>query len=61
MHATDVKAIEEATRKEVGPAEKDSAARLTALMHNVFLLDIDIDLGDVVELDEVVRYLEGRA
>jgi DNA-binding MarR family transcriptional regulator len=39
MHATDVKAIEEATRKEVGPAEKDSAARLTALMHHVFLYD----------------------
>lgn len=39
MHATDVKAIEEATRKEVGPAERDSAARLTALMHHVFLYD----------------------
>ena len=31
MHATDLKAIEEATRREVGPAEKDTAARLTAL------------------------------
>jgi nicotinamidase-related amidase len=30
------------------------------LMHNVFLLDIDIDLGDVVDLDEVVRYLDAR-
>jgi maleamate amidohydrolase len=30
------------------------------LMHRVFLLDIDIDLGDVVELDEVIRYLEER-
>ena len=39
MHATDVKAIAEATRKEVGPAEKDTAARLTALMHHVFLYD----------------------
>ena len=39
MHATDLKAIEEATRKEVGPAEKDTAARLTALMHHVFLYD----------------------
>ena len=39
MHATDLKAIEEATRKEVGPAEKDTAARLTALMHHMFLYD----------------------
>lgn len=39
MHATDVKAIAEATRREVGPAEKDTAARLTALMHHVFLYD----------------------
>ena len=39
MHATDVKAIDEATRKEVGPAEKDTAARLTALMHHIFLYD----------------------
>jgi DNA-binding MarR family transcriptional regulator len=39
MHATDVKAIAEATRKEVGPAEKETAARLTALMHHVFLYD----------------------
>src|SRR6187200_2985363 len=39
MHATDVKALEEATRKEVGPAEKDTAARLTALMHHMFLYD----------------------
>jgi len=39
MHATDLKAIEKATRKEVGPAEKDTAARLTALMHHVFLYD----------------------
>ncbi|MFL5898727.1 MAG: MarR family winged helix-turn-helix transcriptional regulator [Solirubrobacterales bacterium] len=39
MHATDVEAIEEATRREVGPAEKESAARLTALMHHMFLYD----------------------
>ena len=39
MHTTDVKAIEEATLREVGPAEKDTAARLTALMHHVFLYD----------------------
>jgi DNA-binding MarR family transcriptional regulator len=39
MHATDVRAIAEATRKEVDPAEKETAARLTALMHHVFLYD----------------------
>jgi len=39
MHATDVKAIEAASRKGVGPAEKDTAARLTALMHHMFLYD----------------------
>ncbi|MGN6558454.1 MAG: MarR family winged helix-turn-helix transcriptional regulator [Solirubrobacterales bacterium] len=39
MHATDVKAIEEASQKEVSPAEKDTAKRLTALMHHVFLYD----------------------
>lgn len=30
------------------------------LMHEVFLLDIDIDLGDVVDLAEVERYLLPR-
>ena len=39
MHAADVKAIAEASRKEVGRAEKETAARLTALMHHVFLYD----------------------
>jgi|SRR3954447_28644 len=39
MHATDVKAIEEASRKETGPAEKDTAARVAALMHHMFLYD----------------------
>lgn len=39
MHATDVKAIEEASRRETGQAEKDTAARLTALMHHMFLYD----------------------
>src|ERR1043165_3538530 len=39
MHAPDLKAIEAASRKEVGPAEKDTAARLTALMHHMFLYD----------------------
>jgi nicotinamidase-related amidase len=29
------------------------------LMHQVFLLDIDIDLGDVVGVEDVVRYLAG--
>jgi nicotinamidase-related amidase len=28
------------------------------LMHNVFLLDIDIDLADVVDVEQVVRYLQ---
>ncbi|MGN6662697.1 MAG: MarR family winged helix-turn-helix transcriptional regulator [Solirubrobacterales bacterium] len=39
MHATDVKRIAEASREGVGPAEKETAARLTALMHHVFLYD----------------------
>ena len=39
MHATDLKAINEASRQEVGPAERDTAARITALMHHVFLYD----------------------
>lgn len=39
MHATDVKAIAEARRKETSPAEKDTAARMAALMHHVFLYD----------------------
>jgi DNA-binding MarR family transcriptional regulator len=39
MHATDVKAIARASRKETSPAEKDSAARMAALMHHVFLYD----------------------
>jgi DNA-binding MarR family transcriptional regulator len=39
MHATDVKAIADASRKETSPAEKDTAARMAALMHHVFLYD----------------------
>jgi DNA-binding MarR family transcriptional regulator len=39
MHATDLKAIAEAPRKEASPAEKDTAARITALMHHMFLYD----------------------
>jgi DNA-binding MarR family transcriptional regulator len=34
MHATDVKAV-----AETGPAEKDTAARLTALLRHLFLYD----------------------
>jgi DNA-binding MarR family transcriptional regulator len=39
MHATDLKAIAVASEKETSPAEKDTAARLTALMHHMFLYD----------------------
>jgi len=39
MHGADLKAIEDASRQAVGPAEKDSAALLAALMHHVFLYD----------------------
>ena len=39
MHATDVKAIADAAHREVSPAEKETAARITALMHHVFLYD----------------------
>jgi DNA-binding MarR family transcriptional regulator len=39
MHATDLKAIAEASRKEATPAEKDTAARIAALMHHMFLYD----------------------
>jgi DNA-binding MarR family transcriptional regulator len=39
MHATDVKTIARASRKEISPAEKDTAARMAALMHHMFLYD----------------------
>jgi len=39
MHATDVKAIAEALQQETSPAEKDTAARMAALMHHMFLYD----------------------
>src|SRR4051794_19533513 len=39
MHATDLKAIAEAFQKETSPAEKDTAARIAALMHHMFLYD----------------------
>lgn len=35
----DVKAIEEASSEETSPAEKDTAARMAALMHHMFLYD----------------------
>src|SRR5689334_25094430 len=38
MHATDLKAIAEA-RREVSSAEHDTAARIAALLHHVFLYD----------------------
>ena len=38
MHATDLKAIAEA-RREVSSAEHDTAARVAALLHHVFLYD----------------------
>src|SRR5262249_40516327 len=40
---------------------RDAVGERCELMHHVFLLDIDIDLGDVVELDEVIRYLASSA
>src|SRR5690349_8688343 len=39
MHATDVKAIAGASRQEIAPAERETAARVAALMHHVFLYD----------------------
>jgi DNA-binding MarR family transcriptional regulator len=39
MHATDVKAIAEASREGAGPAERDTAARLSALLRHLFLYD----------------------
>jgi DNA-binding MarR family transcriptional regulator len=39
MNVTDVKAIANAPQEEVGPAEKDTAARLTALLGHLFLYD----------------------
>lgn len=39
MNVTDVKALAEASRQKVGPDERESAARLGALLHHVFLYD----------------------
>jgi maleamate amidohydrolase len=38
---------------------REAVGERCELMHEVFLQDIDIDLGDVTNVDEVVRYLEG--
>lgn len=37
---------------------RDAVGERCELMHQVFLLDIDIDLADVMGIDEVVRHLE---
>lgn len=39
---------------------REAVGERCELMHNVFLLDIDIDLGDVMEMDQVLRYLDER-
>ena len=39
---------------------REAVGERCELMHQVFLLDIDLDLGDVIELDQVVSYLEAR-
>src|SRR5262249_51470901 len=38
---------------------REAVGERCELMHEVFLHDIDLDLGDVTNLDEVVRYLAG--
>ena len=37
---------------------KEAVGERCELMHEVNLLDIDIDLGDVVPVSEIERYLE---
>jgi nicotinamidase-related amidase len=39
---------------------REAVGERCELMHQVFLLDIDLDLGDVVEVDQVIRYLQAR-
>ena len=39
MQASEAKTVDGVGREAIGPAEKESAARLTALMHHVFLYD----------------------
>jgi nicotinamidase-related amidase len=38
---------------------REAVGERCELMHEVFLLDIDLDLGDVTPLEDVVRYLDG--
>jgi len=38
---------------------REAVGERCELMHEVFLMDIDIDLGDVMPMGEVVEYLEG--
>ena len=38
---------------------REAVGERCELMHEVFLLDIDIDLADVTPAADVVRYLEG--
>jgi maleamate amidohydrolase len=38
---------------------REAVGERCELMHEVFLLDIDIDLADVMPLSEVVGYLQG--
>lgn len=39
---------------------REAVGERCELMHEVFLLDIDIDLGDVVPVQDVLQYLETR-
>jgi nicotinamidase-related amidase len=39
---------------------REAVGERCELMHEVYLLDIDIDLGDVMPVNEVVRYLAGK-
>jgi maleamate amidohydrolase len=38
---------------------REAVGERCELMHEVFLHDIDLDLGDVTNVDEVTRYLVG--
>jgi nicotinamidase-related amidase len=39
---------------------REAVGERCELMHQVFLWDIDLDLGDVMEADQVIRYLAER-
>jgi maleamate amidohydrolase len=39
---------------------REAVGERCELMHEVFLMDIDIDLGDVMPMGEVVEYLESK-